>query len=482
MALLDYIDGKWVVVRPKPKDEDRFICRVGLKVEISLEDERFCDVWFPATIVQDLGNNWFLVEYKELQRVSVDHLHIRPLRPDFRDHEFHFSREVEAFYEFGWWSGVVTKEVADSRYIVCFKHTNKVKEFSLPELRTQLKWHWEKEIWFFPPKPIRYGDRLWPPQESAGSGSGSSSSSSSCSDSSVDLQDSAAQIVNGTSNSVEKSLGSVSEVSNQNGDDGSVKKLSSRSRSGAELTSQKENSNTPTKGKRGRSTFISNIESEERVAGQTPSVNFDIPPSITIGNDQKPSFEKRSSFWETSQSIEAFRLFPQNPHFRPLDKINECARERHAIHKMVAFVGVFEDMCRLRRDHPRSEIEDQLQTLLELETHGFDVDSLRDRLMEMLSWRDKREALETGSKKPQGNLEIERVKVQERNKDVVLIDSQIDELRDKRQRLVKENEESRLNIVAWEKEIEDVEEAKCECDRKFFELATARFKLSRSVC
>ncbi|KAM0007156.1 putative Agenet-like domain-containing protein [Helianthus debilis subsp. tardiflorus] len=328
MARSEYIDGKWVIVRPK--DKERFICWVGLKVEISLEDERFRDVWFPATIVQDLGNNWFLVEYKELQRVSVDHLHIRPLRPDFRDHEFHFSREVEAFYEFGWWSGVVTKALADSRYVVCFKHTNKVKEFSLPELRTQLKWHWEKEIWFFPPKPIRYGDRLWPPQESVDlqESAGSGSSSSSCSDSSVDLQDSAAQIVNGTSNSVEKSLGSVSEV-----------------------------------------------------AGQTPSVNFDIPPSITIGNDQKPSFEKRSSFWETSQSIEAFRLFPQNPHFRPLDKINECARERHAIHKMVAFVGVFEDMCRLRRDHPRSEIEDQLQTLLELETHGFDVDSLRDRLM-----------------------------------------------------------------------------------------------------
>ncbi|MFS7941366.1 hypothetical protein Hanom_Chr05g00475381 [Helianthus anomalus] len=67
--------------------------------------------------------------------------------------------------------------------------------------------------------------------------------------------------------------------------------------------------------------------------------------------------------------------------------------------------------------------------------------------MEMLSWKDKKEALETWSKKPEGNLEIERVKVQERNKDIMLIDSQIDELRDRREQLVKENKESTLKII-----------------------------------
>ncbi|KAJ0743451.1 hypothetical protein HanPI659440_Chr10g0375941 [Helianthus annuus] len=127
--------------------------------------------------------------------------------------------------------------------------------------------------------------------------------------------------------------------------------------------------------------------------------------------------------------------WPQNPHFRPLENLKESARERYAIHKMVDFSGVFEDMCRLRCDHPRTEFQDQLEILLELETHGFDVDSLRIRLMEMLSLKDKWEALETGEKNPEDNLEIERVKVQERNKDIVLTDCQIDELRDRRERL-----------------------------------------------
>ncbi|KAJ0520487.1 hypothetical protein HanIR_Chr10g0459961 [Helianthus annuus] len=254
---------------------------------------------------------------------------------------------------------------------------------------------------------------------------------------SVDLHDSSAQIVsvNGTSDIVEKSLDLVSE--NQ-----------SLLRS-----------------------FLASLES----AGKEPSGNSNIPLSITNGDDQKPSFEKRSSFWETIGSMEAFRLFPQNPHFRPLDTLNESARERRAIYKMVDFLGVFENMCRLRCDHPRTEFQDHLEILLELETHGFDVDSLRTRLMEMLSLKDKREALETGSKDPKDHLEIERVNVQEHKIDIMLIDSQIDELRNKRERLVKENEQSTLNIVAWEKEVAEIEEAKCDCDRKFHELATAPY-------
>ncbi|KAI7729433.1 hypothetical protein M8C21_010271 [Ambrosia artemisiifolia] len=199
------------------------------------------------------------------------------------------------------------------------------------------------------------------------------------------------------------------------------------------------------------------------------------PAVITDSNYQKPSFEKRSSFWETIKSMEVFRLYPQNPHFRPLDNLNESARERHAIYKMVDFSVVFENMSRLQRAHPRTEIEDQLETLKELETHGFDVNSLRNRLMEMLSWKDKWEALVTAKKEPKDNLETESDKVEGRNKDIMAIDYQLDELRKTRERLVKENEESTLKIVAWEKEVDENEKAMCECDRKFCELATAAF-------
>ncbi|XP_035834422.1 DUF724 domain-containing protein 7 isoform X2 [Helianthus annuus] len=557
--------------------------RVGKKVEVTLEEEILRDVWFPATVVEDLGNNRFLVEYKELQRVSIDHLHIRPSAPQFTVTSFGLLEKVDAFYDFGWWSGVITKKLTDSRYVVYFKQTNKVKEFSHLELRPHVEW--KDDGWFTTRQPAKEDKSvdLKPPMITSARKKGKLSADSrgpkalhntagdltlttttpntvkgkpvtentpspvviglqckaltasqtktskrliSKSPQNVDEPEApqsslllASKIVDvqdketdGNSSTIRKwgktfrrqptNRKTSVALSNQNGD-ASVKK-------------QKEKSNTPAKGKRGRNIISLNIESSPQdlhdssaqivlvngtsdivektldlvsenqslsrlflasleSAGKEPSGNSNIPLSITNGDDQKPSFEKRSSFWETIGSMEAFRLFPQNPHFRPLDTLNESARERHAIYKMVDFSGVFENMCRLRRDHPRTEFQDQLEILLELETHGFDVHSLRSRLMEMLSCKDKREALETGSKDPEDHLEIECVKVQERKIHIMLIDCQINELREKRERLVKENEESTMNIAAWEKEVAEIEEAKCECDRKFYELANARY-------
>ncbi|KAJ0520488.1 putative Agenet-like domain-containing protein [Helianthus annuus] len=532
--------------------------REGRKVEVSLER----DVWFPATIVEDLGNNQFLVEYKDLQRVNIDHLHIRPSIPQVTSTSFGLLEKVDAFYDYGWWSGVITKKLADSRYVVYFKHTNKDKEFSHLDLRPHLEWKDDK--WLTACQvPVSNvvvhdevretatcietqacsvtrsakrskatsNDKLINPCKKSKSGIASPDPSLANGVPSKEVSNQSAgqtkrplrvrkkaagDLTPTTPNAVKakdediETDGNISTprkwgktfrrkptnrksslaLNNQNGSNRrgaetlQQEKFNTRVKVSVDLqdTSKQivigtsdiivEKSLNPVSENLPLSkSFPASLES----AGKKPSGSVDIPLSITNGNDQRPSFEKRSSIWETSKSMEAFRIFPQNPHFRPLDNLNESARERHAIYKMVDFSSVFENMCHLRRDHPRSEIEDQLQTLLELETHGFDVDSLKNRLMEMLSCKDKREALETGSKDPEDHLDIERVKVQERNKDIVLIDSQINELRDRRERLVKENEESTLSIVAWEKEVEDIEKAKCECDRKFHEIATAPF-------
>ncbi|MFS7976201.1 putative Agenet-like domain-containing protein [Helianthus anomalus] len=627
------------------KKTETFICRVGKKVEITLEEEILRDIWFPATVVEDLGNNRFLVEYKELQRVSIDHRHIRPSTPQFTVTSFGLLEKVDAFYDFGWWSGVITNDELRER--ATLNLTNPVGEtltsidkqtYSLTRSmkRSKATNVGSNDKLINPCKKLKSGIASPDPGLSSGVPSKEVSNQSAGQtvdktkrllrgrktpakeDKSVDLkrpmitsarkkgnlssdssgpkasleaagdltlttttpntvkgkpvtENTPSPVVIGlqckalTASQTKKSKRSISKrpqnvdepeapqssllladnetdgnaspirkwgktfkrqptnrktslaciIKNQNGD-ANVKKLTKR---GAELTLRQEKSNTPVKGKQGRSMISLNIESSPQVsvdlhdsssqivlvngtsdiveksldlvsenqslsrsflaslesAGKKPSGNSNIPLSITECNDQKPSFEKLSSFWETIGSMEAFRLFPQDPHFRPLDNLNENARERHAIYKMVDFSGVFENMCRLRRDHPRTEFQDQLEILLELETHGFDVDSLRNRLMEMLSCKEKREAIETGSKVPEDNLEIERVKVQERKIDIKLIDGQIVELRYKRERLVKENRESKLKIIAWEKEVDKNEEAKRECDRKFNELATAPF-------
>ena len=84
-------------------------------MEISFEEDRLSGVWFPAVVVEDLGEKYLLVEYKcaginggeKLRRVSVDHHHIRPSLPKFKDISFGLLDKVDAFYDFGWWSGVV---------------------------------------------------------------------------------------------------------------------------------------------------------------------------------------------------------------------------------------------------------------------------------------------------------------------------------------------------------------------------------------
>ncbi|PWA59922.1 agenet-like domain, Agenet domain [Artemisia annua] len=138
------------------KKTTRLIFRVCQKVEISFEENRLCGVWFPAVVVEDLGGKLLLVEYKcawinggeKLHRVSVDHHHIRPSLTKFKDISFGSLDKVDVFYDFGWWSGVVTRNLAYSRYLVYFKNTNKVKDLGHRELRSYAEWKDDK--WLTP--------------------------------------------------------------------------------------------------------------------------------------------------------------------------------------------------------------------------------------------------------------------------------------------------------------------------------------------
>lgn len=127
---------------------------VGKKVEVSFEKETLRDVWFPATILKNSANNSFLVEYQQPgngdeavpHKVTVDYLHIRPTPPHLRDKNFVLLEKVDAYYDFGWWSGVITKELADNRYNVFFKHTKKEREFVYSKVRPHMEWKGGK--WF----------------------------------------------------------------------------------------------------------------------------------------------------------------------------------------------------------------------------------------------------------------------------------------------------------------------------------------------
>ncbi|KAL2508564.1 protein of unknown function-containing protein 6 [Forsythia ovata] len=121
---------------------------VGRKLEVSFDIEDCRDAWFPTTIREYLGNLSFLVEYWSQKigdkaqhlKVNINSLHIRPCPPVLEDKKFTLLEKVEAFFDFGWWSGVITKELEDNRYVVFLKQTKKHKEFHQSELRPHMEW------------------------------------------------------------------------------------------------------------------------------------------------------------------------------------------------------------------------------------------------------------------------------------------------------------------------------------------------------
>ncbi|KAH6823912.1 hypothetical protein C2S53_013608 [Perilla frutescens var. hirtella] len=157
-AHLDWVNGSWV--RPQRQSIVGLMFDVGRKVEVSFGREDFQDAWFPATIHQDLGNKTYVVEHNSAatdnnnglaSKATVNSLHIRPCPPLLKDKNFILLEKVDAFFDFGWWSGIITKRLEHSRYLVFFKQMKCDKVFKQSELRPHMEWKDGK--WFTSQEP-----------------------------------------------------------------------------------------------------------------------------------------------------------------------------------------------------------------------------------------------------------------------------------------------------------------------------------------
>nr|GEV41403.1 hypothetical protein [Tanacetum cinerariifolium] len=120
----------------------------GKTVEVAFDNEDPHEVWVPATVLKYCGDSTFLVEYQQpgngnqvVQKATVDYWHIRPPPPHPRDKNFGLYEEVDVYYANGWWSGVITKELADNRYNVFFVHSKKERAFIRSKVRPHMKWY-----------------------------------------------------------------------------------------------------------------------------------------------------------------------------------------------------------------------------------------------------------------------------------------------------------------------------------------------------
>nr|XP_043639267.1 protein AGENET DOMAIN (AGD)-CONTAINING P1 [Erigeron canadensis] len=124
----------------------------GSEVEISSNDNGFRGAWYSGTVIKPKNNNknLMIVEYKTLMadesgtkplRETLDVIQLRPLPPrDKGDRDFKFSEEVDAYYNDGWWEGVVTAVLPGDRYSVFFRATREQLEFGKSELRIHREW------------------------------------------------------------------------------------------------------------------------------------------------------------------------------------------------------------------------------------------------------------------------------------------------------------------------------------------------------
>lgn len=164
----EWIDGKWVAASRSTSElelksrvrELKFKTKYGgttseanfsngTMVEVKSNEEGYHGSWYTAVIVGSIGKDKFLVEYQtlktedetELLKEKADALHIRPCPPVIqRLDRFKLLEKVDAWYNDGWWVGLISRVLPGLNYAVYFWNTNEVLEFGHFNLRPHQEW------------------------------------------------------------------------------------------------------------------------------------------------------------------------------------------------------------------------------------------------------------------------------------------------------------------------------------------------------
>ncbi|KAK1372780.1 DUF724 domain-containing protein 6 [Heracleum sosnowskyi] len=128
----------------------------GALIEISSDEPDFRGAWFTGTVInrsKTKQKNQIFVQYHSLMsdkdeskflREKVDVIQLRPPAPrEMWGRRFSVDEEVDAFYNDGWWEGVVTRIQAQEdgdKYCVYFRGTREELEFRAEALRVHREW------------------------------------------------------------------------------------------------------------------------------------------------------------------------------------------------------------------------------------------------------------------------------------------------------------------------------------------------------
>ncbi|KAK4478350.1 hypothetical protein RD792_017640, partial [Penstemon davidsonii] len=163
----DWIDGKWCMASKVNLNDENLKCndvtlkrkysasaseptfRDGMMVEVKSDEEGYQGSWYSAVILSSLGSDDFLVEYQTLKtddeseqlREKALASNMRPCPPKLvRIERFKKLEEVDAWYNDGWWVGVVSKVLDGLKYGVYFWNSNEELIFEHYNLRPRQEW------------------------------------------------------------------------------------------------------------------------------------------------------------------------------------------------------------------------------------------------------------------------------------------------------------------------------------------------------
>ncbi|RAL49921.1 hypothetical protein DM860_002212 [Cuscuta australis] len=422
-----WMNGEWLP--PQRKNTTGLVFSVGKEVEVTFEGDDYKDAWYPLKLIKDCGNGCFMVnclrpstEIEERIRAAVVcSSHDRPCPPLLKDSSksFDLHDKVESFYDSGWWFGVVKEVLPDSRYVVVFQNENKTERLlHHSELRPHMvwkdgKWHTSQGEILSPHCTLEDGDCLDITQIAVTHGSQdattnetSGSRSLNSSDGDMIEQTIPWRPSNASVSLIKRKrcleLSKEGFSSEENVESVPMEKVVSE----GPVAMEKVFSEGPVAMEKVVSEGHNNgSEDDQPLTSWVGKVHTPTPPldGSTLSPQPPPQgglcqswpFVKKDSFlWDRIESREAFQKIPQNPHFQPLQHSEDFCRETLAICYMGTFADLVDKACNLKLDEPRNSIEKMLDTLVELESHGFNVEPISRRLKEILSYRDNQENLQ----------------------------------------------------------------------------------------
>ncbi|KAI9161687.1 hypothetical protein LWI28_019766 [Acer negundo] len=391
----------------------------GTLVEATSDEEWFSGGWFVAKILDPSpttpGEMKFLVEYqsllchetldgRELLRKHVDVKLVRPLRPplpnDDKQQRFEVIDMVDAYYNDGWWVGVVSKvwgEEEQRVYSVLLENPSRIMNFRSSELRFHLDWVGDK--WIQPQKHNKMSSK-------GGEKRGK-------------------QIEAETSGEKRKRGKHVKFLLKEcGGDEGCVVKIDA------------EDSSTTGKECGGAEGSVDKIIVED-----SSTIEAVVVDNMPYENENLRSLES-SPVLKFVQSLEEFQLMPQKPHFCPLDECEEVFREGRVLQHMMTFVNVVKETSKLQVNASGSMMDVLLKCLPELESHGFDVKDVRSRLLKMRSMKKGREHLQAKLEKVKSEIKIRTHEGTKINAELIDAIEEIKVLEEKKARIISMHEEN----------------------------------------